>query len=145
MIDSVAQTNRIAPTRIIACAVFRPALEHLQLTKQFPLLHIAYLPSRLHNMPLQLEKRLLKEILSWRKKGERVLCLYGECFPGMKDFCQRLGVARVSGAQCDEILLGHQRFEEITPHHSRQCFRRGFSHLARIANDLRLWETPGSR
>ena len=113
MIDSIPHPRLTVPTRIIACAVFKPALEHLQLTKRYPQLRITYLPSRLHNMPLQLERRLLKEVLSWRKKGERIVCLYGECFPDMSDFCKRLGLARVSGMHCDEILLGHQRFEEV--------------------------------
>ena len=113
MIDSAPQTGIIAPTRIIACAVFRPALEHLQIAKRFPQLQTAYLPSRLHNMPLELERRLLKEILSSRRKCGRIVCLYGECFPGMNEFCQRLRVGRVAGVHCGEILLGHQRFEEI--------------------------------
>ncbi len=113
MIDSAPLTRIVVPTRIIACAVFKPALEHLQLTRRYPQLSVTYLPSRLHNLPLQLERRLLKEVLSWRKRGERIVCLYGECFPEMNDFCKRLGLARVTGIHCDEILLGRERFQEI--------------------------------
>ena len=113
MIDSVPSTRLVAGTRIIACAVFKPALEHLRLTKRYPQLRVTYLTSRLHNMPQELEKRLLKEVLLWRKRGERIVCLYGECFPDMNDFCRRLGLARVAGIHCDEILLGRERFQEI--------------------------------
>lgn len=31
----------------------------------------------------------------------------------MTGFCERLGLARVAGIHCDEILLGHERFQEI--------------------------------
>jgi hypothetical protein len=113
MIDSVPSTRLVAGTRIIACAVFKPALEHLRLTRRYPQLRVTYLTSRLHNMPQELEKRLLKEVLLWRKRGERIVCLYGECFPDMNDFCRRLGLARVAGIHCDEILLGRERFQEI--------------------------------
>lgn len=113
MTNSMPLTRLVATTRIIACAVFRPALEHLQLTRRFPQLRVSYLPSRLHNMPLQLERRLLKEALLSRKRGERIVCLYGECFPEMNGFCNRLGLARVTGVHCDEILLGHERFQQV--------------------------------
>jgi hypothetical protein len=31
----------------------------------------------------------------------------------MTSFCERHGLARVTGIHCDEILLGHERFQEI--------------------------------
>lgn len=113
MIDAAPSTQTATVTCMIACAVFRPALEHLRVTEKYPQLRVVYLPSRLHNMPQQLQRRLLKEVVKRLKRGERITCLYGECFPDMNEFCKRHGIARVAGIHCDEILLGRERFQEI--------------------------------
>jgi hypothetical protein len=99
--------------RIIACSVFRPALEYLQLVNRYPGMRVTYLPSRLHNTPQKLEKRMLREIISARKRGEPIVCLYGECFPDIAHFCQQHGVAKVIGVHCDEMLLGDEQFRQL--------------------------------
>jgi len=100
-------------TRIIACMVFKPALEHYRLKKRYPDLRITYLPSHLHLKPQKLKTRLLKEITSAQKRNERVICLYGECFPDIGDFCKQQGVTKVPGAYCHEMLLGTERFRQL--------------------------------
>jgi len=122
MIDAAPPTRTATVTCMIACAVFKPALEHLRLTQQYSQLRVVYLPSRLHNMPQQLQSRLLKEVIKQRKRGERTICLYGECFPEMNEFCERHSMARVSGTHCDEILLGHERFHTIIQEESGTYF-----------------------
>ncbi|MFC1963611.1 DUF1638 domain-containing protein [Chloroflexota bacterium] len=100
-------------TRIIACAVFKQALEHLQLGKRYPNLHLTYLPSNLHLKPQELRSRLIKETNAAIKRGERVICLYGDCFPDIDDFCQQRSVTKVEGHYCYEMLLGSERFTQI--------------------------------
>jgi len=100
-------------TRIIACGVFKPALEHLQLENRYPNLRLTYLPSNLHLRPQELENRLLKEITAAKKRNERIVCLYGSCFPGIEDFCQQHGVIKVAGDYCYEMLLGTERFRQL--------------------------------
>ena len=100
-------------TRIIACAVFKTALEYLQMEKRYPNLRLTYLPSQLHLRPIELKKRLLKEIASAHKRNERVICLYAHCFPGIDDFCQEQGVIKVPGHYCYEMLLGSDRFNRL--------------------------------
>jgi hypothetical protein len=99
--------------RLIACAVFKPALEYLQLKKRYPDLRVTYLPSHLHLKPQELQKRLLKEIIKARKGGERIICLYGYCFPDIDDFCKRHEVTKVPGHYCYEMLLGPDRFSQL--------------------------------
>ena len=113
MIDPESSAEPGVAPCIIACAVFKPAVEHLRLTQEYSQLQVIYLPSRLHNMPQQLQSRLLKEVIRRRKSRERIICLYGECFPDMNEFCKRHGIARVAGVHCDEILLGRERFHKI--------------------------------
>ena len=100
-------------TRIIACAVFKPAMEHLQLENRYNHLRFTYLPSDLHLMPLKLKDRLQQELDSAQIRGERTICLYGNCFPSIEDFCQQHGAIKVPGHYCYEMLLGSERFRQL--------------------------------
>ena len=100
-------------TRIVTCAVFKPAIEYLQLKRRYPNLRLTYLPSKLHLRPQELEKCLLTRIKAAQKRNERVICLYGDCFPDIDDFCQEHGVIKVPGHYCYEMLLGSERFKEL--------------------------------
>ncbi len=110
----MTQLNKSGKTvHIIACEVFRPALEHLQLDKQYPNLYVTYLPSNLHITPLKLRSYLLEEITTAQKENEQIICLYGHCFPDIKDTCQKLNIIKVQGCHCYEILLGSTQFNQI--------------------------------
>ncbi len=105
------KTGNIA--RIVACAVFKPAIEYLQLERRYPNLRLTYLPSKLHLRPQEFESHLLKEITSAQKRNERVICLYGDCFPDIDYFCQEHGAIKVPGHYCYEMLLGSERFRQL--------------------------------
>ena len=100
-------------TRLIACGVFRPALEHLKLEERYPYLCYNYLPSNLHLRPQDLRRQLSETITSARQGNERILCLYGTCFPDIDDFCRHQGVTKVPGFHCFEMLLGSEQYENI--------------------------------
>ncbi|MBW2076969.1 MAG: DUF1638 domain-containing protein [Deltaproteobacteria bacterium] len=42
-----------------------------------------------------------------------VVCLYGECFPGIDEFCERRGIIRAPVLYCYEMLLGSEQFHGI--------------------------------
>jgi hypothetical protein len=100
-------------TRIIACAVFKPALRHLGLRRRYSQLRLTCLPAVLHLRPQHLEKRLRREVAAAYRRGERAICLYGECFPGISEFCKEQGAAKVPGDYCYEMLLGTERFSYL--------------------------------
>jgi len=100
-------------TRIIACGVFKPVLEYLQLERSYPNLRLTYLPSKLHLRPQELEERLLREANKAKERNERIICLYGECFPDIDDSCQQHGIIKVPGFYCYEMLLGGERFKQL--------------------------------
>ena len=102
-----------SPTRVIACGVFRPALEYLGLEKRHPHVHLTFLPSNLHLRPQELEIALRKEISSARERSEKVVCLYGNCLPDMDSFCHDLKAVKVSGLHCFQMLLGSERYQNI--------------------------------
>ena len=98
-------------TRVIACGVFRPALEYLELENRYSHLGSTFLASDLHLRPQKLEITLRKEIDSAKERGEKVVCLYGNCLPDMSGFCHRLGVVKVPGLHCFQMLLGNERYQ----------------------------------
>lgn len=102
-----------SPTRVIACGVFRPTLEYLELEKRYPHVHLTFLPSNLHLRPQELEVALKKEIISAKERNEKVVCLYGNCLPDMDGFCQDLQAVKVSGLHCFQMLLGSERYQDI--------------------------------
>lgn len=102
-----------SPTRVIACGVFKPALDHLELEKSYPHVHLTFLPSNLHLRPQELEIALRKEVSSAKERNEKVVCLYGYCLPDMDSFCRRLGAVKVPGLHCFQMLLGNERYQHI--------------------------------
>ncbi len=105
--------NATKLTRIIACAVFKPAIDSLQLKRRYPHLRLTYLPSHLHLRPKDLKKRMRRAITAARIREERVICIYGECFPEIDDFCRQSHVLKVPGHYCYEMLLGRDRFRHL--------------------------------
>ena len=100
-------------TRIIACNVFKPAIDALQLEREYPDIRLTYLPSNLHLRPQELKNRMLAEIRAAQERNEQVICLYGDCFPDIEDFCEEHGVTKVPGHYCYEMLLGSDRFKQL--------------------------------
>ena len=106
-------TKTAKRTRIVACGVFKPAIEHLRLANRYPNLRFTYLPPVLHITPQKLEQNLLRRITAAQRKDERIICLYGECIPDLSNVCQYQGVMKVPGHSCYEMLLGNERFEQF--------------------------------
>jgi hypothetical protein len=106
-------TETAKRTRILACGVFKPAIEHLRLANRYPNLRFTYLPPVLHITPQKLEQHLLRRITAAQRKDERIICLYGECIPDLSNVCQYQGVMKVPGHSCYEMLLGNERFEQF--------------------------------
>jgi hypothetical protein len=104
-------TGRII--RIIACRVFKPALEYLRLESRYPNIRLTYLPPVLHLRPHELGKYLRKEITAAERSNERIICLYGDCFPGISEYCRRHEAKRVPGSYCWEMFLGSERFQGL--------------------------------
>jgi hypothetical protein len=98
------------PPCIIACNVFRSAMEHLGIQQRYPDLILRYLPAHLHLRPLELRRRLLAEIEENRKKHGPVGCLYGHCFEDIEDMLEKARVPRIRAGHCYQVLMGDDRF-----------------------------------
>lgn len=100
-------------TSVIACGVFRPVMEHLGLERKLPGIHLIFLPPYLHVYPDKLHDHIRSAIVNARNRGDRIVCLYGDCFPGICDFCEEHGAAKVPGTHCYEMLLGSKCFKSV--------------------------------
>lgn len=111
----VAQLNgtKQNTVRILACRVFKPALENLGLERENSGIMLTYLPPNLHLRPQELGKYLRREITLAKRRNEQIVCLYGECFPNISEYCRRHGVSKVPGPYCWEMLLGSERYNHL--------------------------------
>jgi len=108
--------------RILACWVFKPALEHLRLEGEYPDIRLTYLPPNLHLRPQELGKYLRREIAAAERRNERTICLIGDCFPGISDYCRQHGASRVPGPYCWEMFLGSERFNRLLEEYAGTYF-----------------------
>ena len=106
-------TEPPSTTRLIACGAFRAAVETLKLKERYLDVRVTFLPSNLHVWPDKLKRYLSREVRKAQRNNERIICLYGECFPGIDGFCERRGIIRTPGLYCYEMLLGSEQFHGI--------------------------------
>ena len=99
--------------RIIACGVFRDAPRQIEPQRFHQNVAITYITPYLHNHPQKLKKKILHQIHLAKKAGDEILCLYGKCYPDLDDHLYEMGIPRVPGEHCYEILLGSRRFHAI--------------------------------
>jgi hypothetical protein len=99
--------------RIIACGVFRDALRQIEPQRFYKNVIITYITPYLHNHPQELKEEILHQIYLAKKAGDDILCLYGRCYPDLDDHLYEMGIPRVQGEHCYEILLGSKRFHAI--------------------------------
>jgi hypothetical protein len=99
--------------RIIACGVFRDALRQIEPQRFYKNVIITYITPYLHNHPQKLKEEILHQIYLAKKAGDDILCLYGRCYPDLDDHLYEMGIPRVQGEHCYEILLGSKRFHAI--------------------------------
>jgi len=99
--------------RIIACGVFRDALRQIEPKRFHQNIAITYITPYLHNYPQKLKEEILHQIHLAKKAGDEILCVYGRCYPDLEDHLYEMGIPRVPGEHCYEILLGSKRFHAL--------------------------------
>ena len=98
---------------IIACGVFRDALEQIALERFYPNVVVTYITPVLHNHPIKLKEQILHQLHLVKKTGDSILCLYGRCHPELDRYLNAMDISRIPGGHCYEILLGSSRFSKI--------------------------------
>lgn len=98
--------------KVIACAIFKPYIEHLGIddTK----FDITYLEIQQHNHPKKLSENMQKEIDN-TKTASKILLLYGLCGNALLDIqCHNIPVIVLRVHDCLSVLLGSKkRYEQL--------------------------------
>lgn len=98
---------------IIACGVFSDALQQIDPRRFYRNITLSYTDPCLHNYPVLLLEEIKRQIQRAKIAGDRIVCLYGHCAPDLDPLLQEMGVTRVPGAHCYEMLLGSRSFQRI--------------------------------
>ncbi len=98
---------------IICCAVFKAEILALR-ERHWPNLTIRFLSSMLHMRPDKLASRLEAQLREDILHDHRVLLIYGDCCTQMDDFTTRPGVVRIRGNNCCDLLLGRERYRQLS-------------------------------
>ena len=114
--------NRGPRVTVVACGVFKPALKALRARLRVPRLKLKFLPSSLHLQPARLQEALITTLDTARLRRGHVVCLYGDCFAGLEDYCKEQRVNKVPGTHCYEMLLGTERFRKLIDEHAGTYF-----------------------
>jgi hypothetical protein len=94
----------------LACGVFRMELETLARQGKLDC-NIIALESMLHMKPSKLEREMGRIIEAGQ--NDKFLIIYGDCHPHMHEMQERENVAKVSGINCYDILLGRETYRKL--------------------------------
>ena len=97
---------------MVCCSVFRAEVTLLWKT-HWPHLRVPFQNSMLHMNPTKLGCRLQSVVDEELRKGNRVVLVYGECYPGLGVLESRPGVARTRGGNCAEMVLGRNQYRRL--------------------------------
>ena len=101
------------PTRLIACKVFRRAIEHLAIGERLPQVTVDYVDSNLHLRPVQLRMELMRRLTEAQAAEGHLVCLFGNCAPDIDELCRSRCALRPDYTHCYELFLGRRRFAEL--------------------------------
>jgi len=99
---------------LIACGALGTHLREIISRRGWPV-ELHCLPALLHNRPAQIAghaERLARPALA---RGARVVLGYADCgsYGALDELCARLGLARLPGLHCYDVLAGPDRMREL--------------------------------
>jgi Protein of unknown function (DUF1638) len=99
---------------LIACGALGAHLREITGRRGWPV-ELHCLPALLHNRPAQIAahaERLARPALA---RGARVVLAYADCgsYGALDELCARLGLARLPGLHCYDVLAGPDRMREL--------------------------------
>jgi uncharacterized protein DUF1638 len=99
---------------LIACGALGAHLREITGRRGWPV-EVHCLPALLHNRPAQIAdhaERLARPALA---RGARVALAYADCgtYGALDELCARLGLARLPGLHCYDVLAGPDRIAEL--------------------------------
>jgi hypothetical protein len=99
---------------VIACGALASHIREIAARLALPI-EVVPLPAALHNHPDQIAPAAERLAVSLRSRGRRVALGYADCgsYGALDELCARLGIRRLSGLHCYDVLGGASRIREL--------------------------------
>lgn len=94
---------------LVSCGIFREELAHLGPAVTGHVRPV-FLDSMMHMRPARLDAILMGLA---RTESRRILLAYGDCCPHMGELIKRPTIRKIRGANCCDILLGHDAYGRL--------------------------------
>jgi len=109
--DWAATADRVA---IVACGALAQDLNRLASDHGWPV-DVHPLPPLLHNRPDRIAGEVARLITELRRTYPAVAVGYADCgtYGALDEICHRLGVRRLGGRHCYDVLAGEARMREL--------------------------------
>ena len=99
-----------APVAVIACGALAGPVREIAARRGWPA-EVHGLPAVLHNRPARIAPAVEQLATDLLGRGRRVAVAYADCgsYGALDGLCERLGLARLPGLHCYDVLAGPDR------------------------------------
>ena len=103
-----------APVAVIACGALAGPVREIAARRGWPA-EVHSLPAVLHNRPARIAPAVEQLATDLLGRGRRVAVAYADCgsYGALDGLCERLGLARLPGLHCYDVLAGPDRVEQL--------------------------------
>ena len=100
----------VAPVAVIACGALAGPVREIAARRGWPA-EVHSLPAVLHNRPARIAPAVEQLATDLLGRGRRVAVAYADCgsYGALDGLCERLGLARLPGLHCYDVLAGPGR------------------------------------
>jgi len=102
------------PVAVIACGALAGPVREIAARRGWPA-EVHSLPAVLHNRPARIAPAVEQLATDLLGRGRRVAVAYADCgsYGALDGLCERLGLARLPGLHCYDVLAGPVRVERL--------------------------------
>lgn len=99
---------------VVACGAIARHVRDIATRRDWPV-DVHPLPPLLHNRPERIAGAVERRVTELRERYERVAVGYADCgtLGALDEVCERLGVPRLPGAHCYDVLAGARRLQKL--------------------------------
>jgi hypothetical protein len=103
-----------ARTAVIACGALAQDVERVATSRRWPV-DVHPLPPLLHNRPERIASAVATLATTLRGRYPTVAVAYADCgtYGALDEVCERLGLRRLGGAHCYDVLAGAARLRDL--------------------------------
>ena len=99
---------------VVACGAIALLVGRISARRGWPV-DVHPLPPLLHNHPERIAGAVQDAVIALRPRYGQVAVAYADCgsYGALDEVCDRLGVAKLSGQHCYDVLAGPDRYQQL--------------------------------